>query len=205
MPVKKHPIVYFVRHGRTDANGMNVFRGTRDQLDDRGKQDAQDLVKWFDKKPISAVYSADTDRTKDTAEPLAMAKGLKVQPVGALAAIDVGYLAGEPKEEHEHVFDYFEKNLNERIPMGESFNQFRSRTQPPIKGILAQGAKSANPIVAVMHSSIIHELNHIITGDHDQVLVKPGGIVGVYHHPQQGLALKALYRPETKETVAYHG
>src|SRR6202040_2090630 len=115
-----------------------------------------------------------------TAEAIATPKSLKVQTVDAFKPIDVGYLAGEPKDQHKNVMDYFEKYPNERIPLGESLNEFRSRTQQPIKDVLMEGAHSPHPVVAVVHSSIIHELNHILTGDHNQTLVKPGGIVGVY-------------------------
>ncbi len=87
----------------------------------------------------------------------------------------------------------------------KSTPEFRQRTQPAIKKVLVEGAHSPHPVVAVVHSSIIHEVNHIISGDHNQTLVKPGGIVGVYQHPTKGLAIKALLHPEKEESVAYHG
>jgi len=50
----------------------------------------------------------------------------------------LGYLAGEKKSDHENVMDYFEKNPNERVPAGESINEFRARLRPPIKKILVE-------------------------------------------------------------------
>jgi broad specificity phosphatase PhoE len=201
------PIAYFVRHGQTAGNAKGTFRGTGEfPLDAQGKRDAKNLAKWFSDKDISAVYSSSLERTRETAEAIAIPKGIKVQPLKSLKSIDVGYLSGEPKKDHEHVMDYFEKYPNEKIPMGESLNEFRARTQPLIKKILVEGAHSADPVVAVAHSSIIHELNHIIHGDHNQNLVKPGGIVGVYKHPQKGLEVKTLLYPEKSEgDVPYHG
>ena len=101
--------------------------------------------------------------------------------------------------------NYFEKYPNEKIPMGESINEFRGRTQPEIKKLLVEGAHSAHPVLAVVHSSVIHELNHLLTGDHNQTLVKPGGIVGVFHHPEKGLEIKAMLYPEKHESIPYAG
>jgi len=204
--INKNPICYFARHGTTIGNANGTFRGAKDfPLDEQGKEDAKNLGKWFSNKELSAVYSSPLTRTRDTAEAVAIPKGLKVQPVEGFRSLNVGYLAGEKKSDHEHVMDYFEKFPNERVPAGESINEFRARTQPPIKKILVEAAHSEKPILAMVHSSIIHELNHIITGDHNQTLVKPGGVVGVYQHPTKGLALKALLRPEIEEEAKYHG
>ena len=191
----------------TAGNAAGAFRGPLDYpLNVEGHRDAKNLGKWFADKDISAVYASPKTRTRDTADAIAIPKQLKVQTIDAFAPINVGYLAGEKKDDHKNVMDYFEKYPNEKIPMGESVNEFRARTQQPIKDILTEGAHSPHPVVAVVHSSIIHELNHIITGDHNQTLVKPGGVVGVYQHPEHGLAIKALLYPEKAEgDVPYHG
>lgn len=200
------PIAYVVRHGETSGNAANTFRGKKDYpLNKEGVRDKNNLAKWFADKDLSAVYASTKTRTMDTAEAIAIPKGIKVQPLPELGPIDVGYLSGEPKEDHKNVMDYFEKYPNESIPGGESINGFRERTQPPLKKILVEAAHSADPVAMVVHSSIIHELNHIISGDHNQILVKPGGIVGVYQHPQKGLELRALLYPEKEEQVPYHG
>jgi broad specificity phosphatase PhoE len=200
------PIAYFARHGETAGNAAGTFRGPMDiPLNDNGKADAKNLGQWFADKQLSAVYASPKIRTRDTAEAIAQPKGMSVKIVDALGPIDVGYLAGEPKADHTKVMDYFQKYPNERIPLGESINGFRARTQPEIKNIIAEGAHSKYPVLAVVHSSIIHEVNHIITGDHNQTLVEPGGVIGVYHHPEKGLAIKALLYPEKEEKVPYHG
>lgn len=204
--MRKHPIAYFARHGETQGNAAGAFRGPIDYpLTPSGEQDAKYLGKWFENKPLSAIFASPKKRTQDTAAAVATPKGLKIQTEPAFAPINVGYLAGEPKDQHKNVMDYFEKYPDEKIPMGESVNEFRARTQGPIKDVLTEGAHSKYPVLAVVHSSIIHELNHIISGDHNQTLVKPGGVVGVYQHPEKGLALKALLYPEKEEEVPYHG
>lgn len=114
-----------------------------------------------------------------------------------LQPLNVGYLSGEKKDEHVHVMDYFQKFPNEHIPMGDSISSFRARSQPAIKQVLAYGKSNNIPPVAAVHSSIIHEVNHMLTGDHSQTLVKPGGLIAVYHHPEYGFKIKALLHPST--------
>ena len=198
--------MYWARHGQTAGNASNSFRGGLDfPLDPSGERDAHNLSRWFADKELGAIHSSPKKRTRDTAEAIATPKRMKVQVEPNLYPINVGYLAGEPKAKHEHVMDYFEKYPNEKIPMGESINEFRERTQPPIKQLLVEAAHSKYPTLAVVHSSIIHELNHVISGDHNQELVKPGGVVGVFKHPTKGLQVRALLYPEKEAGIKYHG
>lgn len=164
-------------------------------MDDHGLEDAANMAKFFSDKPLSSVFSSSKDRTMVTARAVADPKNLKVTPVAGLDPLNVGYLAGEKKEDHPNVMEYFQKNPGKKVPMGESINDFRKRTQPHIKNILKIGMSMGKPPLAVVHSSIIHEVNHMLTGDHSQSLVKPGGVVAVYHHPQHGFKVKALLHP----------
>jgi hypothetical protein len=59
------------------------------------------------------------------------------------------------------------------------------------------------PSVSFVHSSIIHEVSHIITGNHNAVKVKPGGVVGV-GWDGKNLSAKALFR-EQKRGNGYGG
>lgn len=200
------PIAYFVRHGTTDGNAKGLFRGKNDYpLDSEGITDAKKLAGWFSDKDISSIYASPKKRAQSTAEEIAKPKGIQVQTEKSLGPVDVGYLSGEPKDKHKNVMSYFEKFPNEHIPMGDSINGFRARVQPPIKKMLVEGAHSKYPVVAVVHSSIIHELNHIVSGDHNDVLVKPGGVVGVFKHPEKGLEIRAMLHPETKPGQPYAG
>lgn len=205
--MRKSPIAYLVRHGETAGNAAGLFRGDKDfPLNADGKLDAKNLGKFFRDIPLSAVYSSPRMRAQDTAHEIAAPHGLKVETLQNASSLNVGYLAGEPKSAHKHVLDYFEKFTNERIPLGESIDEFRGRTQPLIKSVLAAGMKNVDPVVLVTHSSLVHELSHMLTGDHKQVLVKPGGVAGVWHDPVEGFKIKALLYPSTGEGDSkYHG
>lgn len=206
--MRQSPVAYLIRHGETEGNHQGLFRGATDyDLNAEGKLDAKNLGKFFSDIPLSAVFSSPKKRARDTAHEIATPHGLKVEVIPNASSLNVGYLSGEPKKDHEHVMDYFEKFTNERIPLGESIDEFRERTQPVIKHVISQGIKNANPTVLVTHSSLIHELSHMLTEDHKQVLVKPGGVVGVWHDPVEGLKIKALLYPSQPggTDAKYHG
>lgn len=64
---------YVMRHLDTPA-------GERDpDLTAEGRQNAQALVKWFEGKPIAAIYITEFKRTRQTATPLATARGLAIK------------------------------------------------------------------------------------------------------------------------------
>lgn len=189
-------VAYFARHGETANNAAGKFRGSSNvSLDANGKRDAYNLGQYFKNVAISKIFSSPKDRAKDTAEAVARPKNMQVNVLNGLQPLNVGYLSGEKKSEHAHVMDYFQQHPNENIPMGDSIQGFRDRTQPDIKKILTYGMQGKIPPLAVVHSSIIHEVNHILTGDHMQTLVKPGGLLAVIHHPDHGFKLKALIHP----------
>lgn len=196
--MRKTPIAYFARHGETKNNAEGRFRGAANvPLDENGLKDAEELSKFFKKIPLSKVFSSPKNRAEDTASAIARPKGLKIEVLQGLQPLNVGYLSGEKKSDHEHVMDYFQKFEHEKIPMGDSIESFRKRSQPDIQKVLNYGMKSEHPPLATVHSSIIHEVNHMLTGDHTQTLVKPGGLIAVYHHPEHGFKIKALLHPSS--------
>jgi broad specificity phosphatase PhoE len=197
--MRKTPLAFFVRHGETANNANGKFRGAGNiPLDAKGKQQAKFLGDYFKNIPISKVFSSPKDRAKDTAEAIARPKSLNVEVMNGLQALDVGYLSGEKKSDHEYVMDYFQKFEHEHIPMGDSIKSFRERSQPDIQKIIDLGMNSDVPPLAAVHSSIIHEVNHMLTGDHKQTLVEPGGVIAVYHHPELGFKIKAVLHPSSK-------
>ncbi|MES2441817.1 MAG: phosphoglycerate mutase family protein [Pseudomonadota bacterium] len=65
--------VYVVRH-------LNTPEGERDpDLTPAGKAAAEQLATWFEGKPLTAIYVSDYKRTRQTAAPLAAARGITVK------------------------------------------------------------------------------------------------------------------------------
>jgi broad specificity phosphatase PhoE len=66
----REPLFYVVRH-------LNTPEGQRDpDLTAEGSANAQALLRWFEGKPLSAIYISDYKRTRQTAGPIAAARGL---------------------------------------------------------------------------------------------------------------------------------
>ena len=185
-------VAYFVRHGETEGNANGLFRGSLDYpLSERGHKDANKLADYFSNINLGPAYSSDTIRARTTAETVLEPKGMVASETPDLRSWNTGYLSGLPKSKHQNDIDFFQKNENTAIPNGESLNQFRLRVGPRIKNSILKGIQSGVPSITFLHSSGIHELSHILYGDHSYIKVKPGGVVGVYHSGNK-LSAKAL-------------
>jgi predicted enzyme related to lactoylglutathione lyase/broad specificity phosphatase PhoE len=79
--------VYLVRHAEKKTNS-----GKDPALTDQGEFRANFLANMFDKVQIDAVYSTDTIRTRDTAEPTAKSQGREVRIYDARNVDYAGFL-----------------------------------------------------------------------------------------------------------------
>ena len=67
------PAIYVMRH-------LNTPEGERDpDLTAAGQESAHALVRWFEGKPLAAIYVSDYKRTRQTAQQIAAARGITVQ------------------------------------------------------------------------------------------------------------------------------
>lgn len=200
------PVAYFVRHGSTELNDQGKFRGPLNvSLDDKGRKQAEELANFLKTRKFSAAYHSSKKRTKETLEPILEKSQSDVKPklVRDFDPFNVGELAGKPKnKENLDTIRYYQEHPEEKIPGGERLNDFRKRVDPKIKMALKKGESSKYPTLSVVHSSIVHELSHLLHGDHNKVKVEPGGVVGVYkddEHPSGYRAialLKEIKHPE---------
>ncbi|MCI0477588.1 MAG: histidine phosphatase family protein [Anaerolineales bacterium] len=123
-----------IRHGQTEWNrGAERFRGRADvPLNDLGHAQAQRVASRLANEKLAAIYSSPQQRTRHTAQPLADALKLPVQPHDGLLDIDVGALEGMTIDEARQVFpDVMLQWQNApgvaKFPKGESFKQMRAR------------------------------------------------------------------------------
>jgi broad specificity phosphatase PhoE len=87
--------ILLVRHGETDWNRERRFQGQADiPLNETGREQARRLAETFGGEPFSAVYTSPLLRARETAEIIALPRGLPVEPEEALLEIDVGSWAG---------------------------------------------------------------------------------------------------------------
>lgn len=83
--------IYLVRHGETLANRQGILQGwTNNPLDDTGRKQASALVTRAARVPLDALYTSDLIRTRETAAPLAAARGMEAKALPGLREISFG-------------------------------------------------------------------------------------------------------------------
>ena len=88
--------VILLRHGRSTSNTAHVLAGRSEgvELDDKGRQQAADLVDRVAELPIRAVVCSPMLRCRSTVEPLAAALGIEVEIDERFAEVDYGEWTG---------------------------------------------------------------------------------------------------------------
>lgn len=182
IPNQNSAAVYIVRHGRTVLNATNAFRGNANPpLDDVGIKQAHTVAQLFSDVPISHIFCSDKQRATKTAEIISQAKGGQVHQSESLRALNVGNFSGKPRNaESEAELQSYLNDPDCCIPGGESLNDFRSRIRPCLQEAIDLYGQCGVPPMLVAHSSVVHEIGNIATGDHKSVLVEPGGAIAVY-------------------------
>jgi len=148
-----------VRHGQTEWNRVERFRGRADvPLNETGLAQARATgervaAEW---EPVS-VYSSPLSRAVRTAEAIAMHFGLPVQICPALADIDYGHWQGLTPDEArerwpEEVEAWFSAPQKARIPGGETLDDLRARSMSVVKELGDQ--HEGQTIVLVAHTVI---------------------------------------------------
>ncbi len=186
------PWGYLVRHGSTEANSSNQFRGWIDfRLDEEGRQSAEAVQNFFSYEKLGRVICSDLNRAVETAQYI-MDTGnvccpyLSIEP--ALRPWNIADFAGQEKS--KSVLDKFHKYVEDPmlvIPDGESLSQFRERNQI-IMDLLAVPYEG-NPNVIVAHTSNLTAAQHCAEeqneaneeqNEEESDIVAPGGVVAVY-------------------------
>lgn len=125
--------IYLVRHGTTDWNREEIFRGRAEcPLNDTGRAEARALAAYFAEVPIAAVHSSPLSRALETARPVAESKGREVFPDPAFTDLDFGAWQGLPLKEAREKYPDLYRLWREQpgavsFPGGESLARVRNR------------------------------------------------------------------------------
>ena len=182
------PLGYLVRHGSTEANTDNCFRGWIDfPLDDEGRQAAEAVQNFFSYERLGRVFCSDLSRAVQTAQYIidggnVSCPYLSVEP--SLRPWNIGDFAGQKKS--KATLDKFHKYVEDSslvIPEGESLDQFRHRNQIIMDYLAVPYEGYPNVIVA--HTSNLTACQHCAeeqneAQEEESDIVGPGGIVAVY-------------------------
>lgn len=154
--------IYLVRHGQTEWNRQERFRGHIDiPLNEVGHTQAQSLAAYLQKKPITAVFTSPLQRALQTAIPIAHLHNLS--PVALAEIVDIDYGAWQsfsPAEVRERYPDllaqwYTAPNLV-KIPGGEILESVKRRATSALHITLIQ--HDTGEIVLVTHQIVIKVL-----------------------------------------------
>lgn len=125
--------IYLIRHGTTEWNREEVFRGRVEcPLNDTGQAEARAVATYFQGIKIDKIYSSPLARAAETAAAIAAGQGLKVFLDPAFTDLDFGEWQGHPlKEVREKYPDLYqtwrERPQDVNFPKGENLDQVRAR------------------------------------------------------------------------------
>ena len=146
--------IILVRHGETEWNVKEVFRGRIDiELNETGIKQAELLAEYLSGIKIDAVYSSPLRRALKTAEMIASYHKLDVEIAPGLVDFDYGEWQSLA---HQQVRDRYKELYAEwinspdrvKMPDGESLNDVRERAMGVVSDVIA---KYEGTVVLVSH------------------------------------------------------
>ncbi len=146
--------IILVRHGETDWNAAEVFRGRIDVgLNETGLEQAELLGGYLAGIKIDAVYSSQLKRALRTAEVIADRRKFEVKIAPGLVDFDFGNWQGLSRREvmnkyqvlYAEWIDYPERV---RMTAGESLEDVRERAMAVVEDVMGQHSGS---VVLVSH------------------------------------------------------
>ncbi len=146
--------VILVRHGETEWNVAEIFRGRIDiELNETGIKQAELLAEYLGDLKIDAIYSSPLKRALKTAEIIAGYHKLKVEITPGLIDFDYGKWQGLPHQEVEDKYrelytEWIDSPDKVKMPAGESLNDVRKRATGVVDKVIA---KYEGIVVLVSH------------------------------------------------------
>jgi len=147
--------IILARHGETDWNKNEVFRGRADvALNDTGIRQAELLGEYLSGEIVDFVYSSPLQRAVKTAEAVADRQSLDVNTVQNLVDFDYGDWQGlshrEVRERYPELYrDWLDTPEQVRMPAGESLEDVRNRAMPFVEDAVMRCGEGR--IVLVSH------------------------------------------------------
>ncbi len=136
--------ILLIRHGETEWNAAEIFRGRADiALNENGLRQAGLLAEYLKDKQIDAIYASPLKRARNTAEIIAGRHGLEVKTVTDLIDINFGEWQGlshrEVKDRYGELYtEWINHPDRVRFPGGESLGEVRQRAQEWVNKIVAE-------------------------------------------------------------------
>jgi probable phosphomutase (TIGR03848 family) len=161
-------LLLLVRHGHTDVAGKRLTGWTPGvHLNERGRDAAEALVGRLEEVPIDAIYSSPLERCRETAAPLARARGLSVRIRRGLIETGYGDWTGRTISQlrRTKLWRTVERTPSAvRFPGGESLLEVQARAVEEVRRIAAD--HPTGTVVVVSHADPIRLLIAHVGGAH---------------------------------------
>lgn len=194
-------LVYVLRHGETQLNASNSFRGNVDvDIDAKGVKQAEEARAFLSGIPFKRFVASAKERSMHTME-IVIGDRHDFEAEPALMALNVGVFSGQKKTpETLDKFQYYIDHPDVAIPGGESLRDFQKRVRPVLQAAVVEATTEGKPILIVAHSSVVHEIGSMLHHDPESVLVEPGGVAVIYKLPRGKLDAKAILHPKVSHS-----
>src|SRR3990170_2893841 len=156
-----------VRHGETEWNRTEIFRGRIDvELNETGLKQAELLADYLRDTEIEAIYSSPLKRALTTAQAIAMYHSMEAQTSRGLIDLNLGEWQGLPRDvvavKFKDVYDlWMSRPEKVTIPGGESLADVRKRALPLIDEVVA---RHKGTVVLASHRVICKVLTCALLG-----------------------------------------
>ena len=147
--------IILARHGETDWNASEIFRGRADiPLNEAGRKQAQLLGEYLGQEEVDFIYSSPLKRAVETAMAIASRRKLEVNTVENLNDFHFGDWQGlsrsEVAEQYPELYrDWLDTPEQVKIPGGESLEDVRQRAVPFVEDAIMRCGEGR--IVFVSH------------------------------------------------------
>lgn len=149
--------IYIVRHGETQWNKEEVFRGRKDMpLNESGRQQAEMVGCYFSNRSVNRIISSPMERARQTVETIRSATGLEIRTMDEFTDMCFGIWEGLTLQEVEKDFpaDFsLWKRSPEKLQIaeGETLDMVRDRVT---KGLINIDFLHEDTVVIVTHRVI---------------------------------------------------
>ncbi|MET0908561.1 MAG: MSMEG_4193 family putative phosphomutase [Ilumatobacteraceae bacterium] len=199
--------ILLVRHGQTPTTGK-VLPGRAKGLhlaEEGHKQAAIAAERIGALARIDAIYSSPLERAKETAAPIAAARGLKTQIDRGLFECDFGDWTGRELKDLMKLPEWRTVQSAPstfRVPNGESFTEMQTRMVTALDKLRLQ--HPGGTIVCVSHADTIKAAVAHALGTHidlfQRIVISPASVTAISWHPGGPvvLAVNSTGRPLTE-------
>lgn len=150
-------LVLLIRHGHTPTAGRLLTGWTRGvHLSERGRAQAEALVRRLEGVPLQAIYSSPLERCRETAAPLAKARRLPVRTRRDLLEVNYGAWSGRSIRQvaRTRAWKALQRTPSAvRFPGGETLPEVQARAVDAVRAIAE--AHPGGVVAVVTHADVV--------------------------------------------------